>query len=132
MTFPVEEVERITGTRKPKKGDPCAYFPGEGLPYGKLVRLVEIGVADPDGAQNDSPTIGEFLEDLRSMQDKIRFIGYVIYPPRSDQRVSIEGFEVVGIDADWALELAERYHHADEFSQSKQPDGTYLLRFWWD
>jgi hypothetical protein len=133
-SFPVTEVERITGTCCPDashKGDTCVHFPNEGITWEQLNKLVQIGAANPERAQNDSPTVGEFLDELASFGDSIRFIGYVIYPPRKDCRVSVEGFEAVGLTADEARDMAARYR-ADEFEKYKHTDGTYSVRFWWD
>jgi hypothetical protein len=133
--FPVAEVERITGTLSPDasgaEGDTYVPFPEEGLTWEQLNELVQVGGADPENAQNDSPTIGEFLDEVAHLGGRIRFIGYIIYPPRSDCRVSVEGFEGFGLTADEALDLAARYR-ADEFDKARQPDGTYDVRFWWD
>ncbi len=133
--FPVTEVERITGTRCPDpsnpRGDTYVSCPDEGITWEQLNELVQVGAADPEGAQNASPTIGEFLDELASLGDRIRFIGYIIYPPREDSRVSVEGFEGVGLTADDALELAARYR-ADESEKNHRSDGTYNVRFWWD
>ena len=81
--FPVAEVERITGTRCPdaSRGDTHVSFPDEGLPWEGLNELVQLGAANPEWAQNDSPTVGEFLDELAHLGDRVRFIGYIIYPP---------------------------------------------------
>jgi hypothetical protein len=134
-SFPTAEVERITGTRRPDASDPRkdthVRFPDEGLTWEQLNELVQVGAADPENVQNDSPMIGEFLDELANLGDRVRFIGYIIYPPREDCRVSVEGFEAFGLTADEALDLAARYR-ADEFDKNRRPDGTYDVRFWWD
>jgi hypothetical protein len=133
--FPVAEVERITGTscRDPSNSQTGTYvrFPDEGLTWEQVNELVRVGGADPEETQNDSPTIGEFLNELAFLGDRIRFIGYIIYPPRDDCRVSVEGFEGRSLTAEDALELAARYR-ADEVTKDRRPDGTYDVRFWWD
>lgn len=126
--FPSADVDRIVGTNCLK--DEYQRFRGEGLSREQLAELVQIGAADPGEAQNDSPTIGEMMDD--ETLKAARFIGYVIYPPRNDARVSVEGFRVAGVSADTALDLMTGYGNADEKEWSKRPDGLYDLRFWWD
>ena len=86
---------------------------------------------DMEEAQNDSPTVGEFLE-LAKSYPTITFHGYVVEKPRTDFRVSIEGFEITGLTADEALDVRGAYGYADEFTHEKQPDGTYTVYTWWD
>ena len=127
----LDEVERITGAKRPHHSwDPCISFPN-GISYAQLEQLVGIGAADMDDAQNDSPSIGDFLRELIPYKDSISFIGYVVYPPRTDTRVSVEGFEAKGVTAEIGLDLAFRYK-ADETGYKKNEDGTFDLSFWWD
>ena len=81
--------------------------------------------------QNGSPTVREFLE-LSEQYPKTTYIGYSIRKPRSDYRVSIDGFYTQGLTAEQALDLMELYGYADERSSQKMEDGTYSVRFWWD
>ncbi len=133
--FPVAEVERITGTRSPAsagtRGDSYVRFPDDGLTWERLNELVQVGAADPEGAQNESPTIGELLDELANLGDKVRFSGYIVYPPRKDCRVSVDGFDARGVTADERSELTARYS-ADECEECRRQDGSYDLRFWWD
>jgi hypothetical protein len=132
-SFPVAEVERITGTSSNPSPEWGSYapFPAGGITWEQLNELVQVGAADPEQTQNASPTIGEFLDQLAAFGTRIRFIGYIIYPPRNDCRVSVEGFEAVGLTADESRELTARYR-ADEVTNGGQPDGTHSVRFWWD
>ena len=84
-----------------------------------------------EGRQNSSPSVREFL-DLVERWPLMTFHGYIIHKPRSDYRVSIEGFHIEGLSADEALDLMEVYGYADECSHTKQSDGTYAIHTWWD
>ena len=128
--FPVEEVKKITGVGG-DGGQPHTYCRWDGGSLSDLQKLVEIGAADPNEAQNYSPTIKEILEELADYSYKVLLIGYVILPPRSDARVSVEGFEITGLTADEALHLMEKYGRADESSSQKDGE-VYSVRFWWD
>lgn len=88
--------------------------------------------------QNSSPTIREFFQMADELgEDRIRFIGYMIVPPRSDYRVTVEGFRGIDLSAEEALELMSRYGDADEKDYGPRSfgmggDGDYWVRFWWD
>ena len=86
---------------------------------------------DREEAQNDSPTVGEFLE-LADAYPTITYHGYVVEKPRTDFRVAIEGFEITGLTADQTLDVVDEYGYADERQYKKQPDGTYTVYTWWD
>lgn len=125
-----EQVSKITNTVYPTgKGD--TYVRWNGGTIDDLEKLVEIEACDVQDCQNDSPSIGELLDDLEDYKDKVELIGYVIYPPRSDARVSVEGFNVIGLTADEALHFYEKYGNADEKTTEKT-ENSYNIRFWWD
>ena len=85
---------------------------------------------DYEDAQNDSPTVREFLEMEKTLPT-ITFIGYIIHKPRDDYRVSVEGFNATNLQAETAIELLKELY-ADERDCDKNEDGTYNVRFWWD
>lgn len=65
----------------------------------KVIReLISVGFADPEEAQNSSPTIREFLEFIESQPDPENWYlhGYSVSPEREDVRVSIEGIGSYG------------------------------------
>ncbi len=117
-------------------------FPKEGMDKASVINLIEhIGEKygwrndnDPyEDRQNDSPTVREFLELAdRYGQDRIRFIGYTISPPRSDYRVSIEGFIGRRLTPDEGFELTNLYHNADVMDIEPDGEGLHRVRFWWD
>ena len=129
MKFPSIEVSEITKTIIPKRGDSYAEWRDGSL--NDLQKLVNIGACDPGDAQNDSPSIAEFLENLKPFENNVKLIGYVIYPPRDDARVAVEGFEVDGLTSDQALELFKKYGNADERNKT-EVGKSYRVRFWWD
>ncbi len=124
--FPILEVQRITKTASARE-----FASWQGGTLADLRKLVEIGATDRDERQNASPSIGEFLDELAPYEAKVRLIGYIVYPPRDDARVSIEGFTASGLTAEEALDLFARYH-ADENDKNQEQDGTWSVRFWWD
>ena len=77
---------------------------------------------DMEETQNDSPSVGEFLEGAL---DEDIFIGYVIDESREDKRVSIEG--IITKSKKVASLFLES--HPDEFEHNtlKGP-----FRLWWD
>jgi len=58
-----------------------------GLKKEALAKLVEDKLADSRDTQNNSPSIGWFLEN---MPDTAKFNGYLVAPDRADYRVGIE------------------------------------------
>jgi hypothetical protein len=124
-TFPTQRVIEITGKRPPEEGDPLVYHT---YTADELRQLVECGAANPEETQNDSGTIAEFLE-LATKHPTLDYIGYIVFPPRSDCRISVEGFQGEGLTADAVDELAHEYHHADECEWDLKA-GT--IRVWYD
>ena len=76
------------------------YFGGierfDALPVEDLETLVKEKFADLDEAQNEAPTIKEFLEFANRYKDfaRITFDGYVVSPDRSDYRVSVDAITI--------------------------------------
>ena len=128
--FPTAEVARITGV-SPDSGPGDTYCRWKDGTLSQLQDLVNVGAADPEECQNSSPAIKEFLEALAPYGDKVKLIGYIIFPPRGDARVSVEGFTMSGLTADEAVSLMNDFGHADE-RDSKKEGSTYSVRFWWD
>jgi hypothetical protein len=137
-----EELLDIVKNKKNLEKGGDTYYSFSNLTKEQIDTLAEL-VGYEDGreswyelTQNDSPTIGEFLDLDEEFHKKITYIGYVILPPRDDIRVSIEGFDGTYLNAEEALELMYRYGEADEKSYSK--DGTvsngitFSIGFWWD
>lgn len=85
---------------------------------------------DYESAQNDSPTVQELL-DLADKYKTITYGGYIIFPPRDDYRVSIDGFSVTDLTADETLSLMQEYKHADDVDYIKDND-KYTFTAWWD
>jgi hypothetical protein len=131
--FPTAEVAKITHTKAPTPGDKGdTYSRWKNGTLADLAKLVKIGAADPKQNQNSSPTIQEFLDELQPYKGKVKLIGYVIYPPRGDARISVDGFTANSITADEALDLTTKYGSADENSTEQNDDKTYNVLFWWD
>ena len=66
----------------------------EGMGIVAAEALITQGFLDPEGTQNNSPTVREFINFAKDHLDAdFRFHGYVIGPEREDCRVSFEGIE---------------------------------------
>lgn len=91
----------------------------------QLQAAVDNGYADPEDAQNDSPTIGEFLEFGQQHRSAILFEAYIVSPTRSDCRISVEGILLNDADGDMAATFKKwaKARHPDEFDNN---------RAWWD
>lgn len=99
----------------------------EELSHAALNELVEKGFADREDSQNDSPTIGWFLEH---MPVSAKFGGYLIPPAREDVRISIDLVEM-SISEFMGLpeEVKEVLEEADEADLYEAEDRAV---FWWD
>ncbi len=99
-----------------------------GLSVGTMQTLIELGFLDPNGNQNGSPTIAEFLRFMKRFPE-FTAIGYATHPDRQDARVTIEGVEASGaiLSAEAAAEFRELAATADECDIS-----TDYARCWWD
>ena len=105
------------------------YLRYTGLSYDDLQKLVEEKFADPEERQNDSPSILEFLGELKEFKDNVTFHGYAISLDRDDYRVSVEGFEIEGISQAQLISLMEQYRFADELTADAAKGYLYT---WWD
>lgn len=95
------------------------------LSYEQLTQAYAFGYVDLDEAQNDSPTIGEFLMWALEHGGKGfpgEFECYIVSPTRPDARISVEGV-VLDAGAPKACKQWLQENHPDEW------DGT---RAWWD
>lgn len=95
----------------------------------KLLELKVAGFVNPREAQNEGPTIAEFLKFAKKYPNA-KFDGYVIFPPRSDIRVTVETISYVGEfanDKSVIRAFGNKFGRADEFSM--EPD---KLLAWWD
>ncbi len=88
-------------------------------------------IGNKQETQNYSPSVGDFLA-LAKDYPTITYHGYVVEKPRDDYRVSIEGFSLIGLTVEQALEVVKTYGYADECNYKKEKDGTYTVYTWWD
>jgi hypothetical protein len=97
-----------------------------GLTAQDAERLIGLGAMDPDETQNSSPSIAEFVALAKRFKGMTLF-GYRVLPPRGDERISVEGFNVPSksVSRKALVELAKL--NADEFDEE---DGE--IRAWWD
>ncbi len=93
-----------------------------------LERLVAEGYADLDDAQNDSPTLGEFLEFMRRWP--VFFAeGYVVAAERDDCRVTVTGLCGPGDCQDAKDAFMDLAADADDVKFSPPYDEFWC---WWD
>ena len=99
-----------------------------GLTLDKLETLLKEKFADPDEAQNASPTIAEFRDFLLDYPSYTAH-GYAVSDDRSDYRVTIEGVgKTGGYDSAEELEaFISMFRCADEFMADR--DGMFC---WYD
>jgi hypothetical protein len=122
-----KERQRIIGFHQCRDKDTYDCMRFSELTVEDLEELVEKKFADPEMNQNDSPTIGEFLEFVKE-NPGFTLHGYIITPNRNDYRVSIEGLQFLG-EASKATILAftNFVQGADEIEANDQ-----VLYAWWD
>lgn len=103
-----------------------------GVPGREMAEIVShLPEAVLNERQNDGPTI-ESLICLADVYPSVTFEGYLILPPREDERVSIDGFSVFTCEVPSLPDLWERLdaiRFADEFDTDSKGQ-TY--RLWWD
>jgi len=79
------------------------YYRFETLDYEQLKELIAIGAASLKDAQNSGPTIHKLINwiEENGYQKAVTLFGYVIFPPRVDARVTIDGLylTVPGLEA---------------------------------
>jgi hypothetical protein len=127
--FPTKEVREFLGI-----SDKVETFYAVDLSPEELRHLVELGAADIQNTQNESLSIGAFLDEFGSEPyQNVVFIGYVVLPPRHDARVSVEGVMFTVPDAMSALNVVvNTVRLADELSYEELPNGQIAIRAWWD
>lgn len=79
--------------------------------------LLGIGAADPEDAQNSSPTFLEFAEWLEK-HPSFAAHGYIVGPKRDDERITIEGvisMPDATLTKDDITDFSLRFKDADEF-----------------
>lgn len=97
----------------------------------QLKGLVDKGLADPHDRQNDGQSIESIIElGERLPGANITVDGYVVFPPRNDQRISVDAVTVdysncVGAHVEDILDDFAEY--ADE---KEDENGIYYM--WWD
>jgi hypothetical protein len=85
------------------------------LSVATLKELIARNFADPDERQNDSPSIGQFLQFLEKYPH-VKAHGYAVSPNREDYRVSLEGVEYDGpVSAELYRDFRALSSSADDF-----------------
>jgi hypothetical protein len=97
------------------------------MKFDTLQKLVDSGFAKLDDAQNDAPTLGEFIDFLK---DHSAFLvnGYVVEAERDDCRVTITGLEFLGAATNQQIE-AFTYFSEGASEIEITPERLYC---WWD
>ena len=102
----------------------CASF--SGMTYETLQKLVDKGYADLEDSQNDSTTLGEYLEFMKT-HPRFRAHGYVISNDRNDRRITVEGLASSNITLNELHDFIALERYADEFEATQS-----YCRSWWD
>jgi hypothetical protein len=120
-----QNAERWAIIGRPTTTGDCVHI--EGIDIATLDALMKAGYCDPEQTQNDSPTVREFAEFMRT-HEGVTAHGYVISPDRDDSRVSLEGLAYTRRGTGELLEaFIQAFRHADEFTVTDH--GLYC---WWD
>ena len=102
----------------------CASF--SGMTYNTLQKLVDKGYADLEDSQNDSTTLGEYLEFMK-VHPRFKAHGYVVSNDRDDRRVTVEGLEAGQVTIKEVEDFIKLDRYADEFEATQD-----YCRSWWD
>ena len=86
----------------------------EGLKAETLEKLIQMGFADPQDAQNDAPDIGTILAFLKR-NPSFTAHGYAVTPHRTDYRISLEGVEANFADKSEVIDFVDLFRRADDF-----------------
>lgn len=120
----VKIVESILGVKSPSSGDSLVRLD---MDVEQVQKLIDLGYCDPSETQNSSHEISEFVKFV-DQYPEIKFMGYVVFPPRNDMRISIEGFEYRGkMSKKMIIDIARFAGWADEFEIEEK-----YVRAWWD
>jgi hypothetical protein len=92
----------------------------------QIRQLIALGAANPESGWNEAPALG----DLLAAPGYKCFDGYVVYPPREDARVTIDGLTVRGLLPDEAWQLHEQWSNADDLRI--EDELTRTVSAWWD
>lgn len=112
---------------KSQEWDKTDYNSFHGLNTKSLKQLLDEKLINPEETQNDSPSIQEFY-DFMAKYPGCTAHGYVIGPPRDDNRISIEDITYDGpINDEMREEFIAMFRYADEFECSKT-----TLYCWYD
>lgn len=101
--------------------------------YEQIEQLVADNFADINEKQNDSPSIGTFLDFMHDFPG-LTAHGYVVSPYRDDYRVTVEGLEFKGKITPEMRKVFSQFkkrgpdwNSADEFELKPN-----YFRCWWD
>lgn len=98
----------------------------------QLMALTEDNLLQPflDDAQNNSPTVQEFITFISEQKDIKRYTleCYVVPTNRDDTRLSIEGISGKDLSSIELQRAIENFRHADEFNLSVSEAN---FRAWW-
>ncbi len=95
----------------------------------QIEKLEQEGLLDLDERQNNSPSVREIIEFLKSRETDGWYVhGYSVSPERADCRVSFEGVgKRTPPSMQDVIDFAEMFRYADEFHVSDE--GLYC---WYD
>lgn len=99
----------------------------------KIKDLIKKGYIDLNERQNDGRSIKEILDIAKELKGtEVTVGGYIILPPRSDYRVTIDSVDFDMIDSstpDPEVVIKEFGEYADEYDYNKEAN---RISMWWD
>lgn len=125
--FPSTKVAKILGCVVPISRNNCL-IKSKFTPK-QLNQLLQAGAVDLNEAQNDGPNIREFQKFFKGKTYPILFLGYAVFPPREDARITIEGFEASDLFEEELMQVVNAFHHADKFWLANKGHNVWA---WWD
>ena len=75
-------IEDVLGVKCQKENDTLVSYSGIGV--NEIIHLIDLGICNAEGRQNDSPSIQQFVKFMKK-NPRFRVNGYVVFPPRSNQ-----------------------------------------------
>lgn len=129
-----EQAERSAivrgGCSRYSAGDCENYAAFDGMRPEAMRALIAAGFADPNDAQNASPTLREMLAFCEK-HPGFTMHGYTIGSDRPDARVTVEGVAGKAASPEDVTAFTRKFRRADAFHIGKEPDGPFCY-CWYD
>jgi len=100
------------------------------LPYDSVVEIEPLLTPFLEDCQNDSPSVGELV--VLCKKHKASLGGYITESDRADCRISFCSVSFISLSNEEMVELINTWHGVDDLTLSRETDGSFSLRLWWD